>query len=114
MKKKAKILTTFEREMQDPDFKKAYDEEFKEFALSELMLALMEDDKKSIRKLAEMAGLSPTAIQDIRSGKTKDVGLKKFIRIAEACGYSLELVKDKNRIPLHSSRSSDYDFVTLQ
>ena len=59
MKKKAKILTTFEREIQDPDFKKAYDEEFREFALSELMLALMEDDKKVFASLPKWRGCHP-------------------------------------------------------
>ena len=116
MKKESKnrFGPVFDKWMNDPEFRKDYEKEFREFALSELMLALMEDDRKSVRKLAELAGLNPSTIQDLRSGKSKDVGLKNFIRIAEACGYSLELVKDKNRIPLHSSRSGDYDFATLQ
>lgn len=113
MKKKAKKMTTFEREMQNPAFKKAYDKEFKEFTISELILALMENDKKSVRQLAELAGLSPTAIQDLRSGKTKDVKFKNFINIIEACGYGLELVKGKKRIPIHSSMSSPIDFSAI-
>ncbi|MDN5215571.1 hypothetical protein QQ020_26070 [Fulvivirgaceae bacterium BMA12] len=111
--KKTKKMTTFEREMQDSKFKEAYDKEFREFALSELMLALMEDDKKSVRKLAEMAGLSPTAIQDLRSGKAKDVKFKNFISIIEAMGYGIELVKGKKRIPIHSSMSNQIDFSLL-
>ena len=116
MKKESKnrFGPVFDKWMNDPEFRKDYDKEFREFALSELMLTLMEGDRKSVRKLAELAGLNPSTIQDLRSGKSKDVGLKNFIRIAEACGYSLELVKDKNRVPLHSSRSGDYDFAALQ
>ncbi|MCG8323457.1 MAG: AsnC family protein [Cytophagales bacterium] len=113
MKKITEKMTTFEHEMQDPAFEKAYDKELKEFALSELMLALMEDDPISVRKLAELAGLSPTAIQDLRSGKTKDVKFKNFVSIIEACGYGIELVKGKKRIAIHSSMSNKIDFSVL-
>lgn len=85
----------------DPAYKKDYHKELEEFALSELVLALMEDDQKSVRKLAELAGVSPTAIQDLKSGKAKDVKFKNFISIARACGYALELVKGKKRISIH-------------
>ncbi len=93
----------FDKWKDDPEYKKDYDIEFREFALSELMLALMEDDSKSVRKLAEMAGVSPTTIQNLRSGKKTDVKFKNFLSIVEACGFGLELVKGDKRIPLHSS-----------
>ena len=104
MKKKVedKFGSVFDKWKNDPEYKKDYDKELKEFALSELMLALMEDDKKSVRKLAELAGVSSTAIQDLRSGKAKDVKFKNFLSIVEACGFGLELVKGEKRIPLHS------------
>ena len=64
MKKKDenRFGSVFDKWKNDPEFKKDYDKEFKEFALSELMLAMMEEDKKSVRKLAELAGVSSTAI----------------------------------------------------
>ncbi|MEQ8470020.1 MAG: hypothetical protein RIC35_02490 [Marinoscillum sp.] len=99
-KTKNKFGPAFGKFINEPEFKKDYDKEFKEFALSELMLALMEDDSKSVRKLAEMAGVSATAIQDLRSGKAKDVKFKNFLNIIQACGYDLELVKGKKRISL--------------
>lgn len=103
-KNEHKLGPAFDKWKSDPGFKKDFDKEYREFALSELMLALMEDDKKSVRKLAEIVGLSPTAIQDLRSGKTKDVKFKNFLNIAEACGFELELVKGEKRIPLHFVR----------
>ncbi len=102
-KTKNKLGPAFDGFLSSPDFTKDYEKEFKEFALSELMLAIMEDDGKSVRKLAELSGLSPTAIQNMRSGKVKDVKIGNFISIAEACGYELELVKGKKRIPLHTT-----------
>jgi DNA-binding Xre family transcriptional regulator len=93
--------SVFDKWKNDPEYKNDYDKEFKEFALSELMLAMMEDDHKSVRKLAELAGVSATAIQDLRSGKAKDVKFKNFLSIIEACGYGIELVKGEKRIPLH-------------
>lgn len=105
--------SVFDKWKNDPEYNKNYDKELKEFALSELMLALMEDDPISVRKLAELAGLSPTAIQDLRSGKTKDVKFKNFVSIIEACGYGIELVKGKKRIAIHSSMSNKIDFSVL-
>jgi len=49
-----------------------------------LILALMEKDKKSVRQLASEAGLSPTIIQKLRSGKQEDVKLSNFIGISLA------------------------------
>jgi len=100
-KSKNRLGPVFEKWSTDAEFKKDFDKEYQEFALSELMLALMEDDKKSVRKLAELVGLSATAIQDLRSGKAKDVKFKNFLNIVEACGFGLELVKREKRIPLH-------------
>ena len=86
--------------MQDPKRKAAFDLEYKQFALSELMLALMTNDEKSVRKLAKEAGLSPTVIQNIRSGKQKDIKLENFKNIVKACGYNIVLEKGTERIPV--------------
>lgn len=101
MKKKTeKPMSTFERWMQDPEIAEGYQEEYRELALSELLLALMEDDEKSVRELAKAAGLSANAIQNIRSGHSKDMRLSSFIGVAKACGYGLVLEKNGHRIPL--------------
>ena len=55
MSKSNKSVTTFEIEMRDPSFKKEFDAQYKEFALSELLLSLMEGDSTSVRKLAKAA-----------------------------------------------------------
>jgi hypothetical protein len=43
-------------------------------------------------------GLSPTVIQNIRSGKQKDIKLENFKNIVKACGYDLVLEKGEERI----------------
>ena len=95
-----KTLSTYDRIMQDPKRCQAFEKEYKEFVLSELVLALMENDAKSVRKLAKEADLSPTAIQNIRSGRQKDIRLTKFRNIVRAFGYNLVLEKDGERIPI--------------
>lgn len=96
-----KPMSTFEREMQNPKRKKEFDKGYKEFVMSEIMIALMEGNETSVRKLAESAGISPTTVQSLRSGAQKDVKLTNFISIAEACGYNLVLEKDENRIAIN-------------
>ena len=41
-----KVLSTFEREMKNLAFRKAFENSYKELLLSELLIALMENDKK--------------------------------------------------------------------
>ena len=55
--------------------------EYKEFLLSELLLAAMEKEDLSVRKLARMAGVSPTVVQAMRSGSKKDFTLKSFFKV---------------------------------
>lgn len=55
---KRKVLSTYEREMKNPAFNKAFKESYKKLLFSELLIALMDDDDKSVRKLAEEAKLS--------------------------------------------------------
>lgn len=51
-----KPLSTFEREMKNPRFKKAFDKRYQEFLLSELLSAFMEKGEKSVRELAKELG----------------------------------------------------------
>ena len=60
--------------------------EYKELLLSELILALMEKDSISVRKLAKMAGVSPTVVQAMRSGIKKDFTLKSFFKVLKGLG----------------------------
>ena len=66
--------------------------------LSELILALMENDGKSVRELAKEVGLSPTVIQNIKSGKQQDMKIKNFVSIAHACGYHILLKNEREKI----------------
>lgn len=92
--------STFDREMQDPLFKEEFEKEYNEFILSETILAMMEETHKSVRKLANESGLSPTVIQNIRSGLQQDIKLSNFINISHACGYKLVLQKEHQQIIL--------------
>ena len=109
MTKKNKRMTTFEREMQDVKFKETFDKEYQEFALQELISAMAEGDTKSVRALAKAAGLHPNAIQNLKSGKTADIKMTSFLKIAHAYGYTLQLVKGKVHIPVTlQAGESDY------
>jgi predicted HTH domain antitoxin len=54
-----KFKTTVERFLQDAEQKRTFEEEHREFLISELIIALMEEDHISVRKLAKLAGTSP-------------------------------------------------------
>jgi hypothetical protein len=44
-------LSTYEREMQNPEFKKGVEKEYKKLVISELVIALMTKNHKSKRSL---------------------------------------------------------------
>lgn len=95
-----KASSTFDREMQDGSFRKAFEKGYTEFSLSEILMGLMEESHKTVRGLAHEAGLSPSVIQKVRSGEQQDLKVSNFLMIAAACGYHLCLEKGKKRIEL--------------
>ncbi|MDR3491135.1 MAG: hypothetical protein P4M12_03710 [Gammaproteobacteria bacterium] len=102
-----KPISTFEREMKNPKFKKAFTKSYKELLLSELLIAIMDDDEKSVRSLANEVGLSPTIIQNIRSGKQHDIKVSNFVSIVHACGYKVILEKNDERFEIKDKKLKD-------
>ena len=95
-----KPRSTVDRWMEKPGFKETFKKEYKEFLLSELVLALMAEDSKSVRALARELGVSKTVIQNLRSGQQADMKLSNFVKLTRAYGYDLVLEKAGERIRL--------------
>lgn len=95
MKKKAK--STYETFIEDREQKALLDAEYKELLLSELLYAAMKEDHLSVRKLAAMVGVSPTIIQDVRSGIKKNFTLETISRILGAIGYEIIFVPKEGK-----------------
>jgi len=100
MPKSKRPTITVGRWLQEPGFKAAVAKERKELLLSELVLALMADDSKSVRELADELGVSKTVIQNLRSGQQSDMKLSNFMKLTHAYGYQLVLEKEGQRITL--------------
>lgn len=66
--------------------RKKFDIEMQDFALEEMLLAIMEQDKTSVRQLAKISGVSPTIIQSMRSGTKKDYSLTVFLKVLKGLG----------------------------
>lgn len=97
-KEKKAFTSTYERLIQeDAEFENDLKKGYQDFILSELLLAVMGEDHLSIRKLAKEAGVSPSLIQDLRSGKKDNLTFKSFSHIAEALGYDIVLEKRNKR-----------------
>lgn len=90
-----KIKSTFDKfiESLSPQERKKYDEEYREFILSELVLAAMAKDNISVRKLAKMAGVSPTIVQAMRSGSKTDFSMQSFFKILRGLGSKKIMVE---------------------
>ena len=82
------VKSTFDKfiESLNPEERKQYDAEYREFILSELILAAMAKDNVSVRALAKMAGVSPTIVQAMRSGTKTDFSMQSFFKILRGLG----------------------------
>src|SRR5438552_10131216 len=96
--KTRKPTSSIGRWMRKPSFKAAVAREYKGLMLSELVLAIMAQDSKSVRELAEQLGVSKTVIQNLRSGEQSDMKLSNFVKLTHAYGYDLVLEKEGQRI----------------
>jgi DNA-binding Xre family transcriptional regulator len=94
------VISSFDEFMSDPESKELFAKAYKELVLSELIISLMEEDEISVRKLAKLAGLSPTIIQELRTGKKDNVTLKTFSNIVKSMGYKLYIKKGRKQIPV--------------
>jgi transcriptional regulator with XRE-family HTH domain len=72
--------------MKVPKRRQNFETKYRSFLLSEVIHGLMEQEGKSVRALAREVGISPTVIQDIRSGGRSNVTLRNFLGIVSALG----------------------------
>jgi len=87
--------TTFDRIMSDKRRKAAFDAGYQEFMISELLIEAMEKEKKTVRSLSKETGVSPAMIQNLRSGKSKNVSLKTLFPILKALHYTIRFEKTR-------------------
>lgn len=96
MTKNKKLKTTFEEfmEAKTPKQRKEYEQGYRDFLLSELILAAMEEDNVSVRKLAKLADVSPTIVQDMKSGTKVSFNTKSLFKVLQSLGYNILLERN--------------------
>ena len=100
MRKSKNTTSTYNKEMQDPKFRRLFEREYAELLLSELILAMMDEDKTSVRKLAKEVGIAPSVLQSVRSGKHSNMTLRNFIKLISALGGEVTVRRGKEYIPV--------------
>lgn len=86
---KKKIESTYDQITANPKRKKRIEKEYQELLISEILCAAMQQDAVSVRKLAAEAGVSPTIIQELKTGKRTNITLSTFNRVLNAIGYQI-------------------------
>lgn len=111
MKKKVKVqdseMTTYARFVGKltAQEREQFEDEYRELLLSELLIAAMNEDGISVRKLAEAAGVSPTVVQGIRSATRKNVSVQSLFKVLDVLGYHLVAEKNGSRLPIDISQA---------
>jgi len=86
--------TTFDKFINnDPEQKALFEKEYNEFLLSEFVLEKMEEEKMSVRSLAQKAGVSPTIIQKIRGKNAEKINFRTFSNVLNTLGYKINIEK---------------------
>jgi hypothetical protein len=93
---KKKVKSTFERimEAKTPAQRKKYEEGHRDFLLSEMILAAMEEDNITVRKLAKLANVSPTIVQDMKSGAKTSFNTNSLFKVLQGLGYDVLLERN--------------------
>lgn len=83
--KEVQVKTTSQRlrESMTPQELKKHEEGYRDFILSELLIAITNENELSVRKLAQEAGLSPRIVQAMRSGENKEYSFKSILKILQ-------------------------------
>ncbi|WP_244265078.1 helix-turn-helix domain-containing protein [Leptospira alexanderi] len=66
--------------------------------LSELVTELMELENISVRELAKITKLSPTSIQELKSGKKDNPTFLSLLKIVEALGGAIVFKKGNKEL----------------
>lgn len=77
--------------MKNEKRRRLFEEKYARFALWETVQELMEEANISVRELARAMGVSPTVVQDLRSGKRKNITLKNLLGLVSAVGGKLHI-----------------------
>ncbi|MCP4760644.1 MAG: helix-turn-helix transcriptional regulator [archaeon] len=95
MKKKTNNpKTTYDRMMKNPKWKAEFEKGYEKFLISEFLIEAMEENNLSVRKLANKAGVSPTTIQNLKSGINSNVSIHKLVSILSVLNYRIEFKKN--------------------
>ncbi len=97
-----KIKSTYDKLMESitQKEKKEYEKDLKDFLISEIILAAMEEDNISVRRLAKLAGVSPTIVQEMRSGAKRSFNTDSFFKVMKGLGYNVFLERNGAMTPL--------------
>ncbi|MEW5814476.1 MAG: helix-turn-helix transcriptional regulator [Spirochaetota bacterium] len=83
--------STYEREMENPEFRRLMEKERFMLELSETIAKAMEEQHISIRELAKKAHVSKTIVAGIRSGSRKNITLDKLKDLFDVLNLDLRL-----------------------
>ena len=84
--------TTFDRMMENPEWKSSFEKGYEDFLISEFLCEQMKNSSLTVRELAERAGVSPTTVQQLRTGKAENVKVKTLLSVLHVLGYKLKPV----------------------
>ena len=84
--------TTYEKEMENPEFRHLMERERFMLELSENIAKAMEEQHISVRELSKRAHVSKTVVTGIRSGRRKNITLDKLKDLIDVLNLDLQLV----------------------
>lgn len=87
--RKNKGKSTFDQEMKNPAFRAAFVKESAALEVSEFLAKQMAAQEISVRALAELASVSPTVVQGIKSGRRTNIEYRTLKALTLALGFKI-------------------------
>lgn len=87
----SEFLSTYDQLMKDPKRRHKFEEEYRQLIFAEILIPILEKSEMPVRTLAKAASVSPTIIQEIKSGEKEGISYQAFLAILEALGYKAKI-----------------------
>lgn len=97
-KQKKVFKSSFDEFISDPKNKISFEREYRKLDRSETLIEAMQDAKISVRALAKKAGVSPTIIQELRTGERENVTINTLDRVLDALGYQIRICPKEQKV----------------
>ena len=102
MTNKKQELSWVDKKLQDPKFRKGFDDEYAKLSIGEQLLQLRQEAHLTQAQLASRVGTTGSAISRYENASYNRYELQTLRKIVEACGGHMRIIFEAADAPKHA------------